>query len=152
MPRPNQLERMREDVHVTADDLVQPPSGTRTEAGLRHNIRVGIQYVEAWLEGQGAVPIYNLMEDAATAEISRTQIWQWLRHAATLDDGRAVTRPLVEQLVSEEFLRVSDEVGQSRFDRGRFDDARALFVRVATSEQLEDFLTIPAYEVLVRNE
>jgi malate synthase len=152
MPGPNQLDRMREDVHVTADDLVQPPSGTRTEAGLRHNIRVGIQYVEAWLEGQGAVPIYNLMEDAATAEISRTQIWQWLRHGATLDDGRAVTRPLVEQLVAEEFLRVSAEVGQSRFDRGRFDDARALFVRVATSEQLEDFLTIPAYEVLVRNE
>jgi len=152
MPGPNQLDRMREDVQVTAEALIETPTGTRTESGLRHNIRVGIQYVEAWLEGQGAVPIYNLMEDAATAEISRTQIWQWLRHAATLDDGRRMTRPLVEQMVAEEFLRIRDEVGQSRFDRGRFDDARALFVRVATSERLEDFLTIPAYEVLVRNE
>src|SRR6185503_6982269 len=145
MPGPNQLDRLREDISVDAAALIEPPSGTRTDTGLRHNIRVGIQYLEAWLGGQGAVPIYNLMEDAATAEISRTQIWQWLKHRATLDDGRTVTRELVEQLVGEEFSRVRDEVGASRFER-----ARALFVQVATSAELEDFLTLPAYQLLVK--
>jgi malate synthase len=95
MPGPNQLDRKRNDVSASAAALVEPPHGTRTDAGLRHNIRVGIQYLEAWLGGQGAVPIYNLMEDAATAEISRTQIWQWIKHRATLDDGRTVTKALV---------------------------------------------------------
>jgi malate synthase len=150
MPAPNQLNRLREDVVADAKALLAPPSGTRTEAGLRHNIRVGIQYVEAWLGGLGAVPIYNLMEDAATAEISRTQIWQWLKHRATLDDGRTVTRPLVQQLVGEELLRVRQEVGPARFDNGRFGDARALFETVATSDQLQEFLTLPAYEMLVK--
>jgi malate synthase len=150
MPAPNQLDRLREDVVADAKALLAPPSGTRTEAGLRHNIRVGIQYVEAWLGGLGAVPIYNLMEDAATAEISRTQIWQWLKHRATLDDGRTVTRPLVQQLVGEELLRVRQEVGPARFDNGRFGDARALFETVATSDQLQEFLTLPAYEMLVK--
>jgi len=152
MPGPNQLGRLREDVNVGREVLLEPPTGTRTEAGLRHNIRVGIQYVEAWLTGQGAVPIYNLMEDAATAEISRTQIWQWLHHKATLEDGRTVTKPFVEQLVGEELERVREEVGANRFTRGRFDDARKLFERVATSEPLEEFLTLPAYDVLVKGE
>jgi malate synthase len=150
MPGPNQVHRLREDVVANAAALLEPPSGTRTEAGLRHNIRVGIQYVEAWLGGQGAVPIYNLMEDAATAEISRTQIWQWLKHRATLDDGRPATRPLVDQLIGEEFGRVRQEVGAKRFDSGRFEDARTLFTQVATSDQLQDFLTLPAYEILVK--
>jgi malate synthase len=150
MPQPNQLNRMREDVNVSAANLLEPPHGTRTDAGLRHNIRVGLQYLEAWLGGQGAVPIYNLMEDAATAEISRTQIWQWLRHRATLDDGRVVTRALVEQCIAEEFERVRGEVGAARFERGNFPAARALFERVALSEQLEEFLTLPAYETLVK--
>jgi malate synthase len=148
MPKPNQLDRLREDVSVTADNLLEPPTGTRTETGLRHNIRVGIQYLEAWLGGQGAVPIYNLMEDAATAEISRTQIWQWLKHRATLEDGRTVTHPLVETLVAEEFDRVREEIGSDRFERGKFDQARALLVQVATSGELQDFLTLPAYELL----
>ncbi len=148
MPAPNQIDRTRDDVVADARRLVEPPLGTRTDAGLRHNIRVGIQYLEAWLGGQGAVPIYNLMEDAATAEISRTQIWQWLAHRATLDDGRTVTRPLVEQLIGEEFARVRDEVGAARFGRGRFDEARALFTRVATSDELVEFLTLPAYDIL----
>ncbi|PYR64174.1 MAG: malate synthase A [Acidobacteria bacterium] len=148
MPGPNQLGRLREDVTVTADMLLEPARGTRTETGLRHNIRVGIRYLEAWLGGQGAVPIYNLMEDAATAEISRAQIWQWLRHRAALEDGTVVTRPLVERLTSDEFARVRDEVGAGRFDKGRFNEARKLFTRVATSDELEDFLTLPAYEVL----
>ena len=136
MPGPNQLQRLREDVVAGAAALLEPPSGTRTEAGLRLNIRVGIQYLEAWLGGQGAVPIFNLMEDAATAEISRTQIWQWIKHGAALDDGRVVTRPMVQQLIAEE-------------SAGRNADARKLFEAVATSDELADFLTLPAYEVLV---
>ncbi len=151
MPAPNQLDRLRDDVRVTAAELVAPPTGTRTEAGLRLNIRVGIRYLEAWLGGQGAVPIYNLMEDAATAEISRTQIWQWLHHGARLDDDRVVTQALVEQLTDEEFDRVRTEVGAARFESGRFAEARALFTQVATSITLQDFLTIPAYETLVKH-
>jgi malate synthase len=141
MPQPNQLDRRREDVQVTEPMLVASPKGTRTEAGLRHNIRVGIQYVQAWLGGQGAVPIYNLMEDAATAEISRTQIWQWIRHGATLDNGQRVTNELVTRTIGEEFG------GKSQFDA-----ARKVFEQVATSDTLEDFLTLPAYDVLVSNE
>ena len=148
MPGPNQLDRLREDVVASAGALLEPPRGTRTDAGLRHNIRVGIQYLEAWLGGQGAVPIYNLMEDAATAEISRTQIWQWITHRAALDDGRTVTRPLVEQLIAEELVRIREEVGAARFDSGRFDGARTVFAEVATSNELQEFLTIPAYDAL----
>ncbi len=150
MPTPNQITRQRDDIVANTAILVEAPSGTRTEAGLRHNIRVGIQYLEAWLGGQGAVPIYNLMEDAATAEISRTQIWQWLKHHARLDDGRTVTRSLVEQCIGEEYARVREEVGAARFDGGRFPDARTLFEQVATSDQLQDFLTVPAYALLVQ--
>jgi malate synthase len=150
MPKPNQIDRQRDDVVADAAVLVLQPQGTRTEAGLRHNIRVGIQYLEAWLGGMGAVPIYNLMEDAATAEISRTQIWQWIKHGAMLDDGRDVSRELVEQCIGEEFTRLREEVGAARFDRGHFPDARTLFDQVATSADLEDFLTLPAYEILVK--
>ena len=148
MPTSNQLDRLRDDVSVAASALLEAPAGTRTEAGLRHNIRVGIQYVEAWLGGQGAVPIYHLMEDAATAEISRTQIWQWLHHEAALEDDRVVTRPLVARLVAEEFDRVRQEVGADRFTRGRYHAARELFERVATSDELVEFLTLPAYDLL----
>jgi len=136
MPEPNQLHRLREDVHVAAANLLEPPRGTRTEAGLRLNIRVGIRYLEAWLNGQGAVPIYNLMEDAATAEISRTQIWQWIHHGATLESGRKVTQLLVKQAIAEESVGLSPE-------------AVRLFEQVATSEELQDFLTLPAYDVLI---
>ncbi|HEY2153081.1 MAG TPA: hypothetical protein VGH34_19880, partial [Vicinamibacterales bacterium] len=150
MPAPNQVTRQRDDIVANAAVLVEAPTGTRTEGGLRHNIRVGIQYLEAWLGGQGAVPIYNLMEDAATAEISRTQIWQWIKHKATLDDGRTVTKALVEQCIGEEYARVRDEVGAARFDSGRFPEARLLFEQVATSDQLQEFLTVPAYALLVQ--
>jgi len=152
MPTPNQVSRLRDDIVADAAALLDPPRGSRTEVGLRHNIRVGIQYLEAWLGGQGAVPIYNLMEDAATAEISRTQIWQWLRHRATLDDGRPVTRSFVEELIAEEYVRVRKEIGPPRFDRGRFGEARRLFEHVAISDELQDFLTIPAYDLLVTHE
>jgi malate synthase len=148
MPRANQLDRRREDVSANAAALLEPPHGTRTDEGLRHNIRVGIQYLEAWLGGQGAVPIYNLMEDTATAEISRTQIWQWIRHRATLSDGRPVTRQLVQQCIGEEYDRVRQEVGAARFDRGHFPEARKLFEDVAMSDTLQEFLTLPAYEML----
>jgi malate synthase len=148
MPAPNQLSRLRDDVHVTAEMLVEQPKGTRTEIGLRHNIRVGILYLEAWLGGQGAVPIYNLMEDAATAEISRSQIWQWLKHRAILDTGQTVTEPFLRKVTDEEVLRIREEVGHKRFDRGRFKEARAIFESVAASKDLQDFLTIPAYDAL----
>jgi malate synthase len=148
MPGPNQLDRLRDEVTADPAALVAAPIGTRTEAGLRHNIRVGVQYLEAWLGGQGAVPIYNLMEDAATAEISRTQIWQWLKHRATLDDGRTVTRALVQQAVGEEYDRIRGEVGGARFDGGHFPEARRIFEAVATSDDLVEFLTLPAYELL----
>jgi len=148
MPGPNQLDRLREDVRVTAADLLVLPRGTRTEEGLRLNARVGIQYLEAWLRGNGCVPLYNLMEDAATAEISRTQVWQWIRHGAVLEDGRRVDAALLRQVLDEEMKRIASEVGAERFSRGRFAEARSLFERLSISEVLEEFLTIPAYEML----
>jgi malate synthase len=144
----NQLGRLREDVRVSALDLLQVPAGTRTEEGLRLNVRVGVQYLEAWLRGMGCVPLYHLMEDAATAEISRTQIWQWLRHGAVLADGRAVTRELVDRVLNEELSRIEREIGADRFASGRFSEAAELFVRVATADVLDEFLTLVAYERL----
>jgi malate synthase len=149
MKGPNQLDRLRDDVAVGERDLLVVPRGTRTEAGLRWNLRVGVQYLEAWLRGVGCVPLYNLMEDAATAEISRTQIWQWLRHAAQLDDGRTVDESLVRELLASEMAAVRAEVGPARFDGGRFADAVRLFERLIFSPVCEDFLTIPAYDLLL---
>ena len=149
MPGPNQLDRQREDVAVGESDLLALPRGTRTEKGLRWNLRVGVQYLEAWLRGVGCVPLYNLMEDAATAEISRTQIWQWLHHGAALDDGRIVDSALVRELLSSEMAAVRVDVGPSRFDAGRFTDAVALFERLVFSTTFEEFLTVPAYELLL---
>jgi len=139
-------------VNVTRDDLLVVPEGSRTDSGLRHNVRVGIQYIEAWLRGNGCVPLYNLMEDAATAEISRAQVWQWLRHkkTITLADGSSV--PLTTQhfarAVEEEMHRIREEVGEARFANGRFPEARDLFVRMSTAARFEDFLTLPAYDLL----
>ena len=143
---PNQLPRLREDVTVTRDMLLACPDGTRTEHGLRHNIRVGTQYLHAWLQGSGCVPLYGLMEDAATAEISRTQVWQWLHHGARLDDGRVVTREMVTTIIAEEHaaLRAATDGGS----RTAFDTAAALFAQLSTADTLEDFLTLPAYRAL----
>jgi malate synthase len=149
MRGPNQLDRLRDDVAVEESDLLALPRGTRTEAGLRWNLRVGVQYLEAWLRGVGCVPLYNLMEDAATAEISRTQIWQWLRHGAALDDGRIVDEALVRELLASEMAAVRADVGPARFDGGRFTDAIALFERLIFSTSFEEFLTVPAYELLL---
>jgi malate synthase len=149
MPAPNQIDRKREDVRVTAADLLQAPPGTRTEAGLRHNIRVGVQYLEAWLGGLGCVPLYNLMEDAATAEISRTQVWQWIRHKATLDDGAPLTAVRFRAALDSEMAALRDALGPARFDGGRFQEARDLFERLSIAEEFEEFLTLPAYELLI---
>jgi malate synthase len=150
MPQPNQIDRLREDVQVTADDLLRPPPGDITEAGVRWNIKVGVQYLEAWLRGNGCVPLYNLMEDAATAEISRAQIWQWVHHGVTLADGRTLTPALFDQLFEEEMEAIRGEVGQDRFGGGQFTVAGGLFNEMSKREPLVDFLTLPAYDALTR--
>jgi malate synthase len=134
-------------VHVSADQLldVRSTPGEVTEEGLRNNISVGIQYLESWLRGSGAVGINNLMEDAATAEISRSQVWQWLHNDVELAGGQRVTRELVEQLVDEEMQHIKEKVGD-RFSKGRWDDARSTFTETAVSDEYVDFLTLPAYE------
>jgi malate synthase len=146
--RPNQVDKTRDDVDVTAEQLLDVKStpGAVTEAGLRSNINVGIRYLETWLRGTGAVGINNLMEDAATAEISRSQVWQWLHNDVELDDGQTVTRDLVERLVEEEMAGIRESVGDEAFAKGRWDDARSLFTDMALSDAFEDFLTLPAYE------
>ena len=149
MTTPNQIHVKREDVHVTAEDLLRVPQGTRTEAGLRQNVLVGVQYLESWLRGAGCVPLYDLMEDAATAEISRTQVWQWIHHRATLDDGRPLTVERFRSVLSQEMEGLGRSLGQSRFDAGRFREAGALFDRMSTSEAFEEFLTLPAYDLLL---
>ncbi|MCZ7658692.1 MAG: malate synthase A [Xanthobacteraceae bacterium] len=148
MPGPNQLDRLRADVEVTRDDLLRIHAGTKTEAGFRENIRVGVQYIEAWLRGRGAVPIYNLMEDAATAEISRAQIWQWLRYGAVLEGGVRVTPEFFARALAEEMERVAREVGAKAYAEGRFPEAIRLFRELSLSDSFEDFLTIPAYRLI----
>jgi malate synthase len=143
MAGPNQLANGREDVTVTREDLLKVHQGPRTEAGLRENIRVGVQYLEAWLRGRGAVPLYNLMEDAATAEISRTQIWQWLRLKATLDDGRVVTPQLFEALFADELDRL-----RLRPELTRLEAAARLFRDMTLSDTCAEFLTVEAYPQL----
>ena len=148
MPEPNQLSKKRDDVHVTQADLLEVHKGKRTEEGLRENIRVGVQYIEAWLRGRGAVPIYNLMEDAATAEISRAQVWQWLHLKAKLDDGREVTPAMFRDALKGEMERVKGEVGAKAFDGGRFKEAIALFSDMSLSDTFDEFLTLPAYKLI----
>ncbi len=148
MTGPNQIAAKREDVHVTAKDLLAIPPGTITEDGLRLNVDVGIQYLEAWLRGNGAVPIYNLMEDAATAEISRAQVWQWAKHGAKLDDGRPVTPDLVKAVIAEELERMRVRAGTDRFEKGQYHAAADLFGKMMLSGDFNEFLTLPAYEYL----
>jgi malate synthase len=149
MKGPNQLGVKRDDVSVTREDLLRVPEGTRTDAGLRHNVRVGIQYIEAWLRGNGCVPLYHLMEDAATAEISRAQVWQWLHHHAPVD-GEALDVERFARVVEEEMQRIRREVGDAKYAGGRFPEARELFVRLSTAPKFEEFLTLPAYDLLLR--
>jgi malate synthase len=139
--RPNQVDKKRDDVHVTAEELldVAATPGNVTEAGLRNNVSVGIQYLAAWLRGSGAVGIFNLMEDAATAEISRSQVWQWLHNDVELDNGEKVTRELVERLADEEIAKLPG-------DAGDYTDARQTFMEVAVADDFAEFLTLPAYQ------
>jgi malate synthase len=145
----NQLDKLREDFSTTPEALLSVPHGARTEEGLRHNARVGIQYIEAWLRGVGAVPLYNLMEDAATAEISRSQVWQWLRWQVELSDGRRVTPELVQRVIDDEMRVIAEEVGPDRVHGGRFEDARDVFTGLVFADQMPEFLTSLAYDRLV---
>jgi malate synthase len=150
MPGPNQLDKLRNDVNVTRDDLLQVHEAERTEEGLRENIRVGIQYIEAWLGGRGAVPLYNLMEDAATAEISRAQVWQWLYHRARLNDGREVTGEFLRSVLADEMAKVRTSIGATTYDGGHFEEATELFTDMSLALDFEEFLTIPAYRLIVK--
>ena len=145
MKGPNQIDNKREDVSITAADLLKVPQGTITSDGLRINIDVGLRYLEAWLRGNGCVPIYNLMEDAATAEISRTQVWQWVRHGAKTESGETVTSDLVQQTTKEVLKAISEELGDSYKD-SRFDLAGKLFLEMMTGDNFPEFLTLVAYD------
>ena len=145
----NQLRVTREeDAPITAQALLAPCEGERTEEGMRANIRVAVQYIEAWISGNGCVPIYGLMEDAATAEISRTSIWQWIRHQKTLSNGKLVTKDLFRQMLAEEMQVIQQELGEQRFSHGRFVEAARLMEQITTSDELIDFLTLPGYRLL----
>ena len=146
---PNQLPVLREDVTVTAKDLLAIPHGTITEAGLRNNIRAGILYLTAWLAGTGCVPLFNLMEDAATAEICRAQIWQWLHHGAELEDGRKINLPLFQAILDEEIALMRQELVDKGSWQTTFDTAAGLFADLVTADSFAEFLTLPAYRHLV---
>ena len=148
MDAPNQLWVARPDVNATRDDLLAVPDGQITEEGVRNNIRVGVQYLEAWLRGNGCVPLYNLMEDAATAEICRAQLWQWLHHGAHTSDGTAVTAERFDRLLAEELDRIHGEVGSQRLLNGVFPSAARLFERMIKQDAFDEFLTLPAYELI----
>ena len=145
MPEPNNLAMLRRDVAVTAADLLQVPAGDITEGGLRNNIAVAIRYLASWLGGNGCVPIFNLMEDAATAEIARAQVWQWLRHGRSLADGRPVTRSLVGALIAEELGRLRTEVGEGAYATGHYARASELFTELTDNPEFVTFLTLIAY-------
>jgi len=149
---PNQLVRQRQDVTVGQAELLEPHQGERTEEGLRECCRVGVQYIEAWISGRGAVPLYNLMEDAATAEISRSQIWQWLYHGATLNDGRTVTVDLFEDVLADEMANLREALGEEAWTAGRFEEAIGLFKDLATADDCPEFLTLPAYQIILDSE
>jgi malate synthase len=147
MPTPNQVDKQFK-YGIKAADLLKKPEGAMTEAGLRNNINVSVQYTEAWLRGNGCVPLHNLMEDAATAEISRTQIWQWQKYGVTLSDGRKVTPALVNQVIDEELATIKQQLGESRYAGSRMIEAAGLVARMSTASKVADFLTLPSYDYL----
>jgi len=148
--RPNQVEKQRPDVRVTAADLlnIKATPGDVTEAGVRTNVSVGIQYIASWLAGTGAAAINNLMEDAATAEISRAQVWQWVRHGVSAMEGTPLTRDLVRKWQAEELRKIGEQLGLETYNRYPFAAAAQLFERVALTEDFPEFLTLPAYELI----
>jgi malate synthase len=147
MPGPNQLHVLH-DVRITAAKLLEPLRGPITEQGVRWNLHVGVRYLEAWLGGSGAEPIHHLMEDLATSEISRSQLWQWLRFGAKLDDGRPITAAMYDHLLADELRRIRAEYGAERYDAGHFKEAVDLFLRLSKSGEFAEFLSLPAYELL----
>ena len=148
MPQPNQIGVKRAHVKVTAKDLLAVPDGEITEQGLRLNIDVGLQYLASWLCGSGCVPIYNLMEDAATAEICRAQVWQWVRHGAKLNDGRTVTAAMVLDALAAQLRKLAEEQGPERFERGRYREAGQIFEKMITGGAFPEFLTLAAYDYI----
>ena len=147
MPADNQLDKLREDVHVTAADLLQVVKGKITEAGLRDNISIAVQYMAAWLGGNGCVPLNNLMEDAATAEISRAQVWQWVHHeTGVLDEGRNVTYELFKTLLGEELENIRENVGDEYFKIGNYEHAAELMDQITAEDNFAPFLTSVAYQ------
>ena len=148
MKTPNQLHVMREDVTVTAADLLKVPEGQITEQGLRMNVDVGIQYLESWLRGSGCVPIYNLMEDAATAEISRTQVWQWMHHGAQLSNGQKITAPMIRATIKTVIEQIRTNVGDVRYNQSKFPQAAQLFEQMMINPECKEFLTLEAYRYL----
>jgi malate synthase len=150
MPTPNQIKRRRDDVNFTARDLLDfKPEAPITEAGLRNNIQVGIQYVGSWLAGNGCVPIFNLMEDAATAEISRSQVWQWIRSPkGVLADGRKVAKELVSLLIADELKKTPAIVGDAAYAAGKYAEGAAMFGKLVMDDNYEEFLTLPAYRAM----
>ena len=149
MKTPNQIDRKRDDVHVTAADLIAIPNGTITEQGLRNNISVSLQYMESWLRGNGCVPIFNLMEDAATTEIARAQVWQWIHNdKGVLDDGRKVTKELFRDLLADEMNKLKTSLGEQAFAQRKFETAAKLIDGIITDDGFVEFLTLPAYQYL----
>jgi malate synthase len=147
MPTPNQVDKQFK-YGIKAQDLLTKPEGQITEGGLRNNINVSVQYTEAWLRGNGCVPLHNLMEDAATAEISRTQVWQWQKYGATLSDGRKVTPALINQILDEELAGIRKQLGDERYFGSRMLEAAGLVARMSTARDCADFLTLPSYNYL----
>lgn len=148
MKTPNQIDVKRNDVKVIAADLLNVPEGQITDQGLRTNVDVGIQYLESWLRGNGCVPIYNLMEDAATAEISRTQVWQWMHHGAILSNGRKLSAPMIRDTIKTQLAQIRSNVGDEHYDKSKFPQAAQLFELMMVNAECKDFLTLEAYRYL----
>jgi malate synthase len=150
MPQPNQISKQLPDYNATAADLLQVPPGQITEAGLKQNVAVGLGYIEAWMRGIGCVPLFNLMEDAATAEISRAQLWQWVHHMSKLSDGRTVDIPLVESIIVAELARQKTAVDPERY--AAYQKAAELMRELVRAPRFVEFLTLPAYQRIIKEE
>ncbi len=148
MPTKNQIHIKRRDVQISAQELIAVPEGTVTDAGLRTNINVGILYIESWLRGNGAAALYHLMEDAATAEISSTHVWQWLLNSTKLDDGRVIDQELYQELKNEEIEKIKQYVEKENYKTGEFKKAIKLFDDLVLSNDYKEFLTLPAYNLI----
>jgi malate synthase len=148
MPNANQIDNKRLDVNITEEDLLAVPKGTITEAGIRENINVSILYIESWLQGNGAAALYHKMEDAATAEISRTQLWQWIQNASKMDTGGTITQDLIDSLIPKELEKIEKYVGTERYNSGRFKEAIQIFNYLLKDKDFPDFLTLEAYKYI----